>query len=412
MLAAYHELEPAVQSEDPSRAYREVMTDVTRRIATRARLSDRPRRTARSRGRYRRGLPFPEVPAALDELRRRGWHLAALSNTDPDLIAASSGRLGVPFDEIVTASDAGSYKPALGHWRVFFERTRAARDQHVHVAQSVFHDIAPANARPDDRLDQPAWRARGLRAHPRAAGPREPSRHARRVGGLMRVPRSPEPAASTLSEVLDPDRCCDRSRVRVSRLWRELPGRACPGARAWGDGGEAMADAASLPLPYPEAAIVAADTLAIQNLELAAVLPRRPIVLGGCCCAHVGAVEGLAARGGRLALIWFDAHGDLNTPETSTSGNTWGMPLRMLIDAQTVRLDDVALVGARNLDPPEQAFIQQTGLATGLKGIETALEGVDGVYIALDLDVLDPSSEIEVFSRAGWVQPGGGRDGP
>jgi arginase len=158
-----------------------------------------------------------------------------------------------------------------------------------------------------------------------------------------------------------------------------------------------MADAASLPLPYPEAAIVAADTLAIQNLELAAVLPRRPIVLGGCCCAHVGAVEGLAARGGRLALIWFDAHGDLNTPETSTSGNTWGMPLRMLIDAQTVRLDDVALVGARNLDPPEQAFIQQTGLATGLKGIETALEGVDGVYIALDLDVLDPSSEIEVF---------------
>ena len=67
----------------------------------------------------------------------------------------------MPFDEIVTASDAGSYKPALGHWRVFFERTRAARDQHVHVAQSVFHDIAGERARPDDRLDQPAWERAG-----------------------------------------------------------------------------------------------------------------------------------------------------------------------------------------------------------------------------------------------------------
>ena len=87
------------------------------------------------------------------------------------------------------------------------------------------------------------------------------------------------------------------------------------------------------------------------------------------------------------------------------------MPLRMLIDAQTVRLDDVALVGARNLDPPEQAFIQQTGLATGLKGIETALEGVDGVYIALDLDARSVERDRGGFPRAGWVQPGGGRDG-
>jgi 2-haloacid dehalogenase len=146
LLAAYHELEPAVQSEDPSRAYREVMTDVTRRIATSRALELRPAEEDRVPRTLPSWPPFPEVPAALDELRRRGWHLAALSNTDPDLIAASSGRLGVPFDEIVTASDAGSYKPALGHWRVFFERTRAARDQHVHVAQSVFHDIAPANA--------------------------------------------------------------------------------------------------------------------------------------------------------------------------------------------------------------------------------------------------------------------------
>ena len=62
--------------------------------------------------------------------------------------------------------------------------------------------------------------------------------------------------------------------------------------RAWGDGGEAMAQAAHLELPYPEASVVEADSLGEQNLLLASELPERPLVLGGCCCAHVGAVEG------------------------------------------------------------------------------------------------------------------------
>ena len=93
-----------------------------------------------------------------------------------------------------------------------------------------------------------------------------------------------------------------------------------------------MAEAAWLELPYPEAAVVEADSLEEQSLALAADLPERPLVLGGCCCAHSGAVEGLAARRGRLALVWLDAHGDLNTPESSPSGNTWGMALRMILD--------------------------------------------------------------------------------
>ena len=114
--------------------------------------------------------------------------------------------------------------------------------------------------------------------------------------------------------------------------------------QAWGEGGEAMAEAAWLELPYPETAVVEAETLEEQNLALAADLPERPLVLGGCCCAHIGAVEGLAARQERLALIWFDAHGDLNTTSTSPSGNQWGMPLRMLIDSGAVPVDDVALV--------------------------------------------------------------------
>ena len=166
--------------------------------------------------------------------------------------------------------------------------------------------------------------------------------------------------------------------------------------RAWGEGGETMAAAAFLPLPYPEAAVVEEDTLAAQTLALAADLPGRPLVLGGCCCAHVGAVEGLAARHDRLGLLWFDAHGDLNTPETSPSGNPWGMALRMLLDAGTVGPERVALVGARNLDPPEEEFVRESGLGTGRGGIDSALAGVDCVYVALDGDVLD-AAEVAAF---------------
>ena len=88
--------------------------------------------------------PFPEVPAALEEARARGWRLAILSNTDPDLIEASKARLGVTFDETIVASAIGSYKPGHRHWQEFFLQTGAERDRHVHVAASLYHDVAPA----------------------------------------------------------------------------------------------------------------------------------------------------------------------------------------------------------------------------------------------------------------------------
>ena len=166
--------------------------------------------------------------------------------------------------------------------------------------------------------------------------------------------------------------------------------------QAWGDGGEVMVEAAWLELPFPEATVVEADSLEEQNLALAADLPERPLVLGGDCCSHVGAVEGLAARQGRLSLIWFDAHGDLNTPESSPSGNQWGMPLRMLLDSGAVVPADVALVGARNLDPPEEEFIRSSGLHLGEDGISRALDGVGCTYVAFDADVVEPA-ELSVF---------------
>ena len=172
--------------------------------------------------------------------------------------------------------------------------------------------------------------------------------------------------------------------------------------QAWGDGGEAMAEAAWLDLPYPEAAVIEADSLEEQNLALAADLPERPFVLGGCCCSHIGAVEGLATRQGRISLVWLDAHGDLNTPETSPSGNQWGMPLRMLIDSGAVEAGDVALIGARNLDPPEEEFLRTSGVHVGEDAVDRALGDAGCVYVALDCDVLEPT-EISAF----MPEPGG-----
>ena len=163
--------------------------------------------------------------------------------------------------------------------------------------------------------------------------------------------------------------------------------------RAWGKDGEAMAQGARLPVPYPDTGSVDRDMLEEQTAELASVLPERPVVLGGCCCSHIGAVRGLAGRVDRLAVVWLDSHGDLNTPETSPSGNTWGMPLRMLLDGGVVPPERVALVGARNLDPPEVAFLADAGIDDSL---DRSLVGVDAVYVALDVDVLDPS-EAAVF---------------
>ena len=172
--------------------------------------------------------------------------------------------------------------------------------------------------------------------------------------------------------------------------------------RAWGAGGERMAEAAWLELPYPEASVVAEPSLAEQTLALAADLPDRPLVLGGCCCAHVGAVEGLSQGEETLAVVWIDAHGDLNTPASSPSGNAWGMPLRMLIDDGALDPANVALVGARALDPPEVQFIEESGLHTGAGAVEGALAGTDAVYVALDGDSV-AADELDVF----YPEPGG-----
>ena len=143
LLGRYHRLEPEVQAEE-YRSYAEVLTLTLERLASENDLA----LPEGESGVLARSLPewpvFREVPAALEELRRRGWKLAILSNTDRAFILESEKRIGVPFDLIVTAEDVNSYKPAHAHWERFGELTTADRAHHVHVGASLFHDVAPA----------------------------------------------------------------------------------------------------------------------------------------------------------------------------------------------------------------------------------------------------------------------------
>jgi 2-haloacid dehalogenase len=145
LLSRYHVIEPRVQGEHPTWSYREVMAAVLAELASEAGVE----LPADDRDALGRSLPdwpvFPEVPGALAEAHRRGWRLFALSNSDRDLIDASIRAIGVPFEGSIVASEIGSYKPAHRHWRAFYEATSADGARHVHVAQSHFHDIVPAN---------------------------------------------------------------------------------------------------------------------------------------------------------------------------------------------------------------------------------------------------------------------------
>ena len=143
LLQRFHEIEPLVQA---GRAipYRQVLTESLERLAAADGLPlAEPTAIADSLPSW---PPFPEVAAELTAVRDAGWKVAILSNTDPDYLDGSLARIGVPVDLRITAADAGSYKPARGHWDRFFEVTGAARERHCHVAASLFHDVAPAAA--------------------------------------------------------------------------------------------------------------------------------------------------------------------------------------------------------------------------------------------------------------------------
>jgi arginase len=148
---------------------------------------------------------------------------------------------------------------------------------------------------------------------------------------------------------------------------------------------------------------------------------RAPLVLGGDHSLAAGSIAGistaLAERGEKLGVIWLDAHGDVNTPETSKTGNIHGMPVAHLLGAGDVRLariatpspaisaDRIVFVGLRDLDQPEREFIHEHNISAftmrdiderGLQAvmaeaIDIAGRGTGGIHVSCDADWVDPS---------------------
>jgi arginase len=147
-------------------------------------------------------------------------------------------------------------------------------------------------------------------------------------------------------------------------------------------------------------------------------------VVGGDCSVEIAPVSYLNRRyAGDLALVWLDAHADLNTPASSPSGTLHGMPLRVLLgdgDSDILgqafsKLDprQVVLAGVRAFDPPERAYVEAQGLMhltadafardpDELIGAIRA-RGYRHIYVHLDFDVLDPTT----FTSTEWPTPGG-----
>lgn len=143
-LRRYHELEPEVQAASPGAPYREVLARTLAAVAD-SLGRELPADEGNALGRSLPTWPvFEDVPPGLAELRRRGWRLAILSNTDRNYIEASMEQIGVPFELALVASEIGSYKPQHGHWHEFLRATGADPARHVHVAASRYHDVEPS----------------------------------------------------------------------------------------------------------------------------------------------------------------------------------------------------------------------------------------------------------------------------
>ncbi len=158
---------------------------------------------------------------------------------------------------------------------------------------------------------------------------------------------------------------------------------------------------------------------------------RLALVLGGDHALSIGSIAGAAGACQRLGVLWIDSHADLNTPETTPSGNVHGMSMAIALGhgdrglativgaGPKVRPEDVTLIGARDLDPGEEHFLARHPLRVyrmaqidALGGFvavvgnaidELAARGIDAVHLSFDLDVLDPSC----FTATSTPVPGG-----
>lgn len=162
--------------------------------------------------------------------------------------------------------------------------------------------------------------------------------------------------------------------------------------------------------------IVAVNRRLCRKVAKVAGLGSIPLVLGGDHSVAIGTVSGVRLCYRELGLIWFDAHGDANTPDTTPSGNIHGMPLSALLGFGDSRLstlggrgakvkpEHTVIVGARSLDPGERDFLKKAGVTVytmrdldrlGMaevmsRAILQAADGTNGIHLSFDLDALDP----------------------
>lgn len=163
--------------------------------------------------------------------------------------------------------------------------------------------------------------------------------------------------------------------------------------------------------------VVQTNTLLAEKVADVLKQERFPLVLGGDHSIAIGTLAGLATKYKNLGVIWYDAHADMNTDETSPSGNIHGMPLAVSMglgdnrlvnlhhEGQKVKPENIVIIGARSIDPGERLLIKELGIQVytmheidkyGMTAVmEKAIQHlknneVDGVHLSLDLDALDP----------------------
>ena len=144
VLSLYSELEPRQQT-GPYRTYREVLSGVVRDVGRELRFPVTPTDAAGLADSIRDWEPFPDTIDALRRLQSR-YKLAILSNIDDDLFAYSAAKLQIHFDSVLTAQRLRSYKPSPENFRALLRRLGIERERLLHVAESLYHDVAPARS--------------------------------------------------------------------------------------------------------------------------------------------------------------------------------------------------------------------------------------------------------------------------
>ncbi len=142
LLKLYGDFEERSERE-PYRTYREVLASVVRQFGAELGFSPTAQEELSLCESLPRWEPWPDTIYALEQLKQQ-YRLAILSNIDDDLFATTRPKLGVQFDEVVTAQQAKAYKPSLKIFELALNRVKAPRNRVLHVGQSIFHDVIPA----------------------------------------------------------------------------------------------------------------------------------------------------------------------------------------------------------------------------------------------------------------------------